>query len=367
LQRGVLQFVERRFKAGFRVNELDVDQARSTMAQTEAAIPAREIELRVASDALCVLLGIPAEDLTKRLGKGAIPKAPNEIAIGLPAQLLRRRPDVQAAEQLAMAQAQEIGIAESDLYPAFFINGTLDWRANRLGDLFSSSNFSGSTGPSFQWNLLNYGRIRANMRYANARFCELVLAYQQTVLEADQEVEDGLIVFLRQQDRSRLLAESVDAAQKAVKIVVAQFEKGSVDFNRYATIAQNLVTQQDSAAQARGDSAKGLIQVYRALGGGWEIRNQPEGELVEGTITTLPADSEVLPPAPEAPSGGKLRPAPKVPEFPEQVPVPKPAPAPKSVKASKPATTPKSVAPEPDLLPEHADNDREESIARRPE
>jgi hypothetical protein len=205
------------------------------------------------------------------------------------------------------------------------------------------------------------------MRYANARFCELVLAYQQTVLEADQEVEDGLIIFLRQQDRSRLLGESVDAAQKAVKIVVAQFEKGSVDFNRYATIAQNLVTQQDSAAQARGDSAKGLIQVYRALGGGWEIRNQPEGELIEETAATLPADSEVLPPTPGDPSGGKLRAAPKVPEFPEQVPVPKPAAARKSVKASKPATTPKSVDPEPGRPLERGDHDDEASIALRPE
>jgi NodT family efflux transporter outer membrane factor (OMF) lipoprotein len=314
LQRGVLQFVERRFKAGFRVNELDVDQARSTLAQTAAQIPLVEIDMRKANDALCVLLGMPAADLTKELGKGKIPQPPTEIAIGLPADLLRRRPDVQQAERVATAQGEEIGIAESDLYPAFYINGTLDWRANNLRDLFSSSSFSGSTGPSFQWNLLNYGRIRANIRYEEARFRELVLAYQQTVLQADQEVEDGLIVFLRQHDRARNLEESVDAAQKAVKIVVAQFEKGSVDFNRYATIAQNLVVQQDSYAQARGDRAKGLIQVYRALGGGWEIRAQSNEE----TVADAPI---VVPEAPELPAP----PAPKAqPAAPEAVPAPKP-------------------------------------------
>ncbi len=317
LQRGVLQFVERRFKAGFRVNELDVDQARSTLAQTAAQIPVVEIEMRKASDALCVLLGMPAVDLTKELGKGKIPLAPTEIAIGLPADLLRRRPDVQQAERLATAQGEEIGIAESDLYPAFYLNGTLDWRANNLRDLFSSSSFSASTGPSFQWKLLNYGRIKANVRYEEARFRELVLAYQQTVLQADQEVEDGLIVFLRQHERTRLLEESVDAAEKAVKIVVAQFEKGSVDFNRYATIAQNLVVQQDSHAQARGDSAKGLIQVYRALGGGWELRFQDEGEAV--------ADAPmVVPEAPELPAPAAPKAEPAAPAAPERLPAPQP-------------------------------------------
>jgi NodT family efflux transporter outer membrane factor (OMF) lipoprotein len=317
LQRGVLQYVERRFKAGFRVNELDVDQARSTLAQTEAQIPVVEIEMRKASDALCVLLGMPAGDLTKQLGTGKIPQAPAEIAIGLPADLLRRRPDVQQAERLAMAQAEQIGIAETDLYPAFNINGDLGWRAAKFGGLFSSNALSGSVGPSFQWNLLNYGRIKASICYEDAYFRELVLAYQRTVLEADQEVEDGLIAFLRQHERARLLEESVDAAEKAVKIVVAQFEKGSVDFNRYATIAQNLVGQQDSCAQARGDSAKGLIQVYRALGGGWELRYQDEGQMPRDTAAIAPAPVPF--PVPAAPQA-----EPAAPAAPERLPAPKP-------------------------------------------
>jgi NodT family efflux transporter outer membrane factor (OMF) lipoprotein len=311
LQRGVLQFVERRFKAGFRVNELDVDQARSNLAQIEAGIPALQIEIRQANDRLCVLLGIPTVDLVKNWPKATIPQPPAGIAVGLPADLLRRRPDVRRAELQALAQGEQVGIAEADLYPSFFINGTLGWQASKLSNLYRSDSLNASVGPSFQWNLLNYGRIVNSVRWEEAYFCELVTAYQRTVLQANQEVEDGLVVYLRQHERIARLSESVDAAQKAVKIVIAQFEKGAVDFNRYATIAQDLVSRQVSQAQARGALAAGLIQVYRALGGGWEIRCQGDG-----------AGEVALPEGPGAPDE-----APKadVPDYPEQVPAPKPA------------------------------------------
>ena len=176
------------------------------------------------------------------------------------------------AERLAAAQAEQIGIAEADLYPAFSINGSLGYSAQFFPDLFRNTAFTGSVGPSFQWNILNYGRIVNNVRLQDARFQELVVTYQQTVLTASEEVENGLVVFLRSQRASRLLDESVVAAKEAVDIVITQYKQGAVDFNRYATIQQNLVTQQDQAAQARGNIAQGLIQTYQALGGGWELR-----------------------------------------------------------------------------------------------
>ena len=194
------------------------------------------------------------------------------MAIGIPADLLRQRPDVRQAERLAAAQAEQIGIAQSDLYPAFYINGSLGYSAQNFPDLFKSTAFNGSVGPSFQWNLLNYGRIVNNVRYQDAKFQELAVTYQQTVLQAAQQVENGLVTFLKSQRQSQLLDESVAAAEKAVKVVVLQYEKGAVDFNRYALIEQNAVTQEDSAAQARGQIAQGLVALYRALGGGWQIR-----------------------------------------------------------------------------------------------
>ena len=189
-----------------------------------------------------------------------------------PADLLRRRPDVRQAERLAAAQGEQIGIAEAQLYPTFSITGMINWQAGNLHDLFTSRAFNGNIGPQFQWNILNYGRIRSDVIYQDALFKELVVAYQRTVLQANQDAENGIVTFLRSQVQAKLMRESVDAANKAVAIVVFQYEKGATDFNRYATIEQALVTQQDSMAQAQGQIAQGLVQAYRALGGGWEIR-----------------------------------------------------------------------------------------------
>lgn len=275
LQQRVLDFIQKRFAARFKVTELDLDQAESNLAQTQAAIPLLQTSLRLATNRLCILLGRPPADLEEYLGRGSIPHAPPEVVLGIPAELLRRRPDVRRAEREAAAQAEMIGIVEADLYPTITLDGTLGYSARNFADLFSSKAFRGNVGPSFQWNLLNYGRIVNDMRYQDARFRELLVAYQNVVLQANEEVENGLVTFLRAQQRTRLLDASVEAARKAVKIVVAQYENGAVDFNRYATIEQNLVVQQDSAAQARGEIVQGLIQVYRALGGGWEIRLAP--------------------------------------------------------------------------------------------
>ena len=278
LQRGILKYVNDRLRVGFRQTELDSNQSLSLLRQSEAAIPQLEIVLRKAQNNLCILLGMPPMNLTELLGAGEIPEPPPEVVIGIPTDLLRRRPDVRRAERLAAAQAEQIGIAQAELYPAFSINGDFGYTAQDFPDLFRSAAFNGSVGPSFQWNLLNYGRIVNNVRYQDARFQELVVAYQNTVLQANREVENGLVEFLQSQRRSRLLDESVAAARKAVKTVVDQYKEGATDFNRYALINQDLVTQQDLAAQARGQVSQGLIAVFRALGGGWELRLA--GELV---------------------------------------------------------------------------------------
>lgn len=271
LQRNLLTFIEKRFAAQ-KISELDLDQAKSNLAQTEAGIPSLETQMRIAANRLCILLGMPPVNLENVLGLGPIPTTPADVVIGIPAELLRRRPDVRRAERNVAAQAEMIGISEADLYPAFTINGTLGYQAKSFSDLFTSNAFNGSIGPTFHWNLLNYGRIINGVRYQEAAFQELVIRYQNTVLAANEEVENGLVTFLRAQRRAKLLEESVEAARKAVKIVVLQYEKGAVDFNRYATIEQTLVQQQDLMAQAQGQIVQGLIEVYRAMGGGWEIR-----------------------------------------------------------------------------------------------
>src|SRR5205823_6295872 len=152
--------------------------------------------------------------------------------------------------------------------PHFVLNGTFGWSAEHVNRLFRPSSFQGSFGPHFTWDILNYGRLLNNVRVQSAQFQADVAAYQNAVLRAGQEVENGLVTFLKAQESARSVTESVTAAEKAVKIALAQYKGGTVDFNRGALLEQNLVQQQNLLAQSQGNIALGLIQVYRALGGG---------------------------------------------------------------------------------------------------
>jgi NodT family efflux transporter outer membrane factor (OMF) lipoprotein len=270
LQRETLKIADARFVAGT-VNEVDVDQAKSTLAQTEAGIPALEISLRQTNNRLCILLGMHPADLKAKLGSGAIPTAPPEAAVGSPADLLRRRPDVRRAERQAAAQCAQIGVAESEFYPHIAIVGDVGYSADQFKELLRSTSFAGQIGPSFQWNILNYGRIVNNERLQDAKFQELIAAYQNTVLSANEDVENGLVTYLKSQQRAKTQAESVANAEKAVNITKVLYKTGNVDLTRVTLLQQTLVEQQDTLALAQGDIATGLIHVYRALGGGWKI------------------------------------------------------------------------------------------------
>ncbi|HUE12724.1 MAG TPA: efflux transporter outer membrane subunit [Planctomycetaceae bacterium] len=307
LQRQTLTIVEARFKAGT-TSELDVRQSRSTLAQTEATIPELEISERQAANRLCILMGIPPQDLRARVGKSPIPTAPVDVAVGIPADLLRRRPDVRRAERTAAAQSAQIGVAEADFYPAISIVGTLGYSAEQFPQLFSSQAFQGTIGPSFQWKILNYGRILNNVRLQKAKFQELVTGYEQAVLNANQEAENGLVTFLRAQVRTRFQSESVDQAQKAVALGLVQYKAGTVDFTRITQLEQNLVLQQNTLAEARGEIAQGLIQTYKALGGGWEIRNTGLGPNEDAAVEQNPPPPGNNPPPPAPPVISSFRP-----------------------------------------------------------
>jgi NodT family efflux transporter outer membrane factor (OMF) lipoprotein len=271
-QRDSLKVVQARADVGAKDSELDLPQAKTTLARTLAQIPPTEIRLRARTNRLCILLGMPPEDLQKRLRKETIPSAPAEAVAGIPADLLRRRPDVRRAERLAAAESARIGVEESRLYPHISISGTFGWQAPKIEQLFTTPAFQGSYGPSFQWDVLNYGRNLNRIRFQQARFEEIVTVYQNKVLTAAEEVENGLVAFVKSQDQVRYLTDSVTEAKKARDVGARQYKDGKIDFNRLAVLELNLVDQQNVLAQAQGDVALGLIQVYRALGGGWQIR-----------------------------------------------------------------------------------------------
>ena len=300
LQRETFTIADARFRGG-QVSELDVDQATSTLAQTEALIPQLEVQLRQATNRLCVLLGMPPADLITMLGWGPVPTAPERVSIGIPAELLRRRPDVRRAEREVAAQSARVGVATAELYPHIGVTGTIGVSSERINRLFTTSSFQGSVGPSFQWNILNYGRLLNNIRLQDALLAELIVVYQNKVLQANAEAENGIVQFLRTQDTARYLNTSVTAAQKGAVVAVAQYRNGTTDFNRVALVQQNLVQQQDLLTQAQGDIALGLVEVYRALGGGWQIRLEPG----YGPVAVPPGD-----PAPPDPAD-ELIPAPR--------------------------------------------------------
>ena len=165
--------------------------------------------------------------LKAKVGLAPILNAPPEVATGIPADLLRRRPDVRAAERQAAAQCAQIGVAESNFYPNISITGTLGYSAESFKDLFKPTALNSTVGPSFQWNILNYGRILNNVRLQEATFRELVFAYQNTVLTAAQDVVNGLTTFLNAQQRTKFQNESVVEALEAVDLALAQYKGAS--------------------------------------------------------------------------------------------------------------------------------------------
>ena len=259
-------------------SEVDAPQANSNLARTLAAIKALEIARRQHANRLCVLLGMPPHDLDYLLGGSQpVPVAPENVAIGVPAELLRRRPDVRRAERLAAALNAEIGVAQANLYPRIAINGSMAFEAAQFNNLLSADAWTGTVGPAFRWNVLNYGRLLHTVRLQDARFQQQVAVYQQTVLRANEEAENAIVAFLNYHDQLKLLEESVREATEAVRVAQAKYREGerNFDFNRVFTVEQLLITQQDQLATAQGNLANSLIGLYRSLGGGWEIRLAP--------------------------------------------------------------------------------------------
>lgn len=277
LQAQSLNLAEIRFRGGT-TSERDVEQARTQLASTQATIPTLETQHRQLTNALSVLLGKPPGKLEELAGgAGEIPIAPPCVAVGIPADLLRRRPDVRQAEFQAAAQSARIGYAKADLYPAFSLTGQFGVLSTNVGqaalsDLFEWRSRFGSIGPTLRWNFLNYGQITNQVRVQDARLQELLIQYQQTVLTAQREVEDNLVAFLKSGDRAGFLAQSTEAAQQSLNLAVLQYREGITDFTTVLTAQQALLKQQDDLAITLGEIAGNLVGVYRALGGGWEIR-----------------------------------------------------------------------------------------------
>ena len=240
-------------------------------------------ELRKALNALAVLLGETpgAVDALVNQQQTGIPVAPPTVTVGIPAELLRRRPDVISAERQLAAQSAQIGFAISELYPHFGIGGSIGTGvstqgAEDFGDLFSSDSFGYDLFGFFEWNLFNYGRLKNNVRLQDAVFQQLLEDYRQTVLTAQGEIENAIVAFLKSQEQLAALQLAADAAQRAADVSTAQYQDGLVGFNTVITTLAALVNQTDQLATAQGNVTTNLVAVYKSLGGGWEFRQGRE-------------------------------------------------------------------------------------------
>ncbi len=276
-QRRSYNIADVRFRNGA-VSELDPSQALSLLKSTESTVPLLASQIRQAKNALSILLGMPPSDLRDILqGPKLIPDTPDALDIGIPADLLRRRPDIRLAELRAASQSALIGVARTDLYPRFALLGSIGLftsttNQSDMGDLFDRDSVGYEFGPSASWNIFNYGRLKNRVRVQDARLENLITTYQNTVLEAAREVEDGIAGYLGGTDQRKFLGASVRAAQRSVDLALVQYREGAVDYQRVLDTQQTLLTVQDQHAVVRGNVVESLVAIYKALGGGWEIR-----------------------------------------------------------------------------------------------
>jgi NodT family efflux transporter outer membrane factor (OMF) lipoprotein len=290
-----LHLAESRFRNGA-TSELDPAQAATILANTRASIPELQSSLQQAENALCTLLGrAPGCAAPLITGPSAIPSPPPQVAAGVPAELLRRRPDIRAVELRAYAQCDRIGVARADFYPRLVLGGSVGTigvnstgapaNLGALVGLFNPGTLIYSIGASLFFPILSYPQILSNVRVQDARLQQLYVDYQNTVLRAAQEVEDGMTGFLREQEAAMLAAAGVTSAETAVRISVTQYKEGAADFQRVLDAERELLSTENNQARMRSAATTNLIALYKALGGGWELRQgQPvvsDGNRVE--------------------------------------------------------------------------------------
>ncbi|MBQ0712602.1 MAG: TolC family protein, partial [Porticoccus sp.] len=251
--------------------------ARSLLYNTQASLGDIQISLAQLRNTLSLLLGQSPGDVIAVLSSSSqVPETPAQIALGMPQDLIRRRPDIRQAERRLAAQSALVGFAITDLYPTFTLGGSIgfgstDTDGNDLSDILNSDTRSWNLGAGFNWNVFNYGRIKGNIRLQDALFQQLMIDYQNTVLNAQAEIESAIIAYLVSQKQLGWYIKSEQAARNAVDIANTQYDDGLVDFNTVVTNLLTLRTQQDLLASSRGQVAVNLVGVFKALGGGWEI------------------------------------------------------------------------------------------------
>ncbi len=279
-QRETVRRTRDRQQAGL-TTELDVQQATALLKSTEAQVPTLENGFRDATYQLDVLLGqTPGKILGELTNSAAIPGAPPQVPVGLPSDLLLRRPDIRRAESQLAAATANIGVAKADLFPRFSLIGVVGLQSISADDWWTAGSRFWSAGPTVSWPVFQSGRIRANIRVQTARQEQVLAGYEQTVLVAFADVERDLTAYAKEQIRRESLAQSVQANQKALALANDLYGNGLTDFLRVLASERGLYQSQDALVQSDQTVALNLVALYKALGGGWKNDDKTKTNLV---------------------------------------------------------------------------------------
>jgi NodT family efflux transporter outer membrane factor (OMF) lipoprotein len=265
--------------AGFRVqaglvSSVDVEQARASRAQTAAGIPPLEQQYNAAVSRIGVLTGQAPGALKAMMAPvRPIPRGPDSVGAGIPANVLRQRPDVRSAERNLAAATAQIGVAQAQLYPALNISGSLDTSARNIGGVFDT--ITGGLFAGLTQAIFNGGRLNAQVRSSRAAADGAFAAYRQTVLFAMEDIENAIVALQSAQERERQFAIALDAATNSAILARSQYRSGLTDFTTLNTQEASLISARNGLVQARSDRATALIALYAALGGGWDASVAP--------------------------------------------------------------------------------------------
>ncbi|MGD0662673.1 MAG: efflux transporter outer membrane subunit [Syntrophorhabdales bacterium] len=275
-QQHTADITRRLYKVGFN-SGLDVANAESTVATTEAQIPVFETGARQSIYALSVLLGRHPGDLLEQLSPtGDLPAIPGEIPAGLPSDLLRRRPDIRQTEAQLHSATAQIGVATAQLFPQFSLTGGVNWQSTYFPTWFQSPSRSLFIGPGATWPIFQGGAIVSNIHAQEALRDQAFITYQQAVLMALQDVENALIAFAKEQEHRKSLSDAVAADHRAVDLSLRLYREGQTDFLNVLTAQRTQYTDENALTQSTQNIAGDLIALYKALGGGWDMA--PAGE-----------------------------------------------------------------------------------------
>jgi NodT family efflux transporter outer membrane factor (OMF) lipoprotein len=280
-EQDTLELTKSRFNAGL-VSDLDVAQAQASVATTLAEEPTLQIEIRQTIHALSLLLSQEPMALSEELSiDKPIPPVPSEIPVGLPSELIRRRPDVRQAERALAASTANIGVNVANLFPKFNLVGSAAQSSYHFSVIARDQASIWSIGPTVTWQILDYYQLQSQVRVANAEQEQALLAYKQTVLQSFSDVEDALVAYAQDQIRERALADEASANQRAVDLSTQLYQRGLGDFLNVLTAERNLYTAQSDLSVSQSNVATDLVQLYKALGGGWDPGNEKDFQKFE--------------------------------------------------------------------------------------